>query len=322
MVQVDGPGADAVVGGASWRFLVSGSLLPFEMDVPRREDFSGAIRSSRLSDLAFIEMSCQRHAAHRSPACVAQVERPELVVSFQRSGTLHLEQDGRRTRVHPGQFAVYDSSRPVAVEGSDDYESLCVKFPMARCRDGADSIRQLTATSFDGDRGLGPAVWGLIGHLGSTVAGAPSRNAGRVAHNAIGLVEQMLHEQLDHHGPAAAADAPDALLEKCLDFIEDHLGEPDLGPARVAAANFISTRYLHVLFQRTGTTVASRIRDLRLERVREDLVDVRYLTASVDSIARRWGFSNISHFGQTFKKATGETPAAYRRRALGDRDVL
>ena len=317
MVHVDDPGTEAVVGGASWRFLVSDSLLPFEMDLPRREDFAGAIRSNRLSELAFIEMSCQMHAAHRSPAYVAQVERPELVVSFQRSGSLLLEQDGRRTRIAPGQFAAYDSSRPVAVEGSDDYQSLCVKFPMSRCRDGADSIRQITATSFDGDRGLGPAVWGMLGQLGSTVAGRPSRNGTKVAHNVIGLVEQMLHEQLDYRGIVPAADASEALLDKCLGYIEDHLNDPDLGPAQVAAANFISTRYLHVLFQRTDTTVASHIRDLRLERVREDLADPRNLAASVDSIARRWGFTNISHFGQTFKKATGETPAAYRRRSLG-----
>lgn len=317
MVQVDDLRTEAVIGGASWRFLVSGSLLAFDMDLPRREDFAGAIRSSKLSDLNFIEMSCQMHAAHRSPAYVAQVERPELVVSFQRSGSLHLEQDGRRTKVTPGQFAVYDSSRPVAVEGSDDYRSLCVKFPMARCRDGADSIRLITATSFDGDRGLGPAVWGMLDQLGTTVAGSPSRHAAKVAHNVIGLVEQMLHEQLDYRGIAPTADASEALLDKCLRYIEDHLGDPGLGPAQVAAANFISTRYLHVLFQRTETTVASHIRDLRLDRVREDLADVRFLTASVDSIARRWGFTNISHFGQTFKKATGETPAAYRRRTTG-----
>lgn len=317
MVHADDLSTEAVVGGASWRFLVSDSLLPFEMDLPRREDFAGAIRSNRLSELAFIEMSCQMHAAHRSPAYAAQVERPELVVSFQRSGSLLLEQDGRRTRIAPGQFAVYDSSRPVAVEGSDDYRSLCVKFPMSRCRDGLDSIRQITATSFDGDRGLGPAVWGMLDQLGATVAGSPTRNGAKIAHNVIGLVEQMLHEQLDYRGIVPPADASEALLAKCLRYIEDHLGDPDLGPAQVAAANFISTRYLHVLFQRTETTVASFIRDLRLERVREDLADARSLTASVDSIARRWGFTNISHFGQTFKRSTGETPAAFRRRCVG-----
>lgn len=316
MVQVEDPRARTVVGGASWRFMVTDSILPFDMDLPRREDFSGTIRSHRLSDLSFIEMSCQMHAAHRSPAHVAQVEQPELVVSFQRSGTLHLEQDGRRTTIAPGHFAVYDSSRPVAVEGSDEYQSLCVKFPMARCRDGVDSIRQITAISFDGDRGLSPAVWGMVDHLGSTPGTRPSRNAAKVAHNVIGLVEQMLHEQIDYCGIASATDASDAMLDKCLRYIEDHLGDSELNPTQVAAANFISTRYLHVLFQRTETTVASRIRDLRLERVREDLADVRYLAASVDSIARRWGFTNISHFGQTFKKATGETPAGYRRRSL------
>lgn len=318
MVQGEDTGARSVVGGTSWRFLVSDSLLPFDMDLPRGKDFEGTIRSARLADLNVLEMTSQMHAARRSPACAAQVARPELVVSFQRSGTLAMEQDGRRTVLTPGRFALYDSSRPVAVEGSDDYRSLCVKFPMVRCRDGAEGLRQLTATSFDAGEGLGPAVWGMVEQLGATVAGGGVRNASRVAHNVIGLVEQMLHDQLDHQGIASAVEAPDALLDKCLTYIEEHLGDPDLGPARVAAANFISTRYLHVLFQRTDTTVASCIRDLRLDRVREDLADARRRGASVESIARRWGFTNISHFGQAFKKATGETPAAYRRRALGD----
>ncbi|WP_308738229.1 helix-turn-helix domain-containing protein [Kocuria dechangensis] len=313
VVRTKDPVAESAVGGASWRFLVTGSLLPFEMDLSRREEFSGTIRSSRLSELSFIEMACQMHAAHRSVVHVSEVERPELVVSFQRSGTLHLEQDGRRTKISPGQFAVYDSSRPVALVGSDDYRSLCIKFPMAHCRDGADSVREITATSFDGGRGLGPAVWGMLENLGAGVRTGPPRNPGRVAHNVIGLVEQMLHEQLDHR---EAGEASEVLLNKCLRYIDDHLGDPELSPQQVAAANFISTRYLHVLFQRTDTTVASHIREVRLQRVREDLADLRYHTASVDSIARRWGFTNISHFGQTFKKATGETPAGYRRSML------
>lgn len=287
--------------------------MPFDMDLSRRKEFSGSIRRSRLSELSFIEMACQRHAAHRSMAHVIEIERPELVVSFQRSGTLHLEQDGRRTKISPGQFAVYDSSRPVALEGSDDYRSLCIKFPMSHCRDSADGVREITATSFDGGRGLGPAVWSMLENLGAEVRTVPPRNPGRIAHNVIGLVEQMLYEQLGHR---EAGEASDVLLNKCLRYIDDHLGDPELNPQQVAAANFISTRYLHVLFQRTDTTVASCIRDLRLQRVRGDLSDLRYRAVSVDSIARRWGFTNISHFGQTFKKATGETPAGYRRRVL------
>lgn len=306
------------VGQASWRFMVTNSLLPFEMDLPQKKGFSGTIQSNKLSELNFIEMSCQMHAARRSPSHVTKVVQPELVVSFQRSGTLHLEQDGRRTRIAPGHFAVYDSSRPVAVEGSNDYQSLCVKFPAGRCRDGQDSIRQITATSLDGGQGLGPAVWGLIDRLGASVGTQPMSNAAKVADNVIGLIEQMLHEQMGYCGIVYAADPSDALLDKCLRYVETHLDDPDLTPSQVAAANFISVRYLHVLFQRTETTVASHIRDRRLKQVREDLADVQCNTSSVDSIARRWGFTNISHFGQTFKKATGETPAGYRRRLLAD----
>ncbi|GAA4832384.1 hypothetical protein GCM10025787_09630 [Saccharopolyspora rosea] len=70
-------------------------------------------------------------------------------------------------------------------------------------------------------------------------------------------------------------------------FIEDHLAAPDLGPARIAAAHYISTRHLHNIFREHGTTVASRVRARRLESCRRDLLDPVHADSGVAAIAAK-----------------------------------
>jgi hypothetical protein len=55
---------------------------------------------------------------------------------------------------------------------------------------------------------------------------------------------------LPHARPA------DLLVASIKAFIEPHLGDPALGPERIARAHFISTRYLHRLFEGEELTVA------------------------------------------------------------------
>jgi len=50
------------------------------------------------------------------------------------------------------------------------------------------------------------------------------------------------------------------LLRQIYAFIDQHLGDPDLSPAGVAAAHHISLRYLHKLFETERATVAGWIR--------------------------------------------------------------
>jgi AraC family transcriptional activator of tynA and feaB len=121
-----------------------------------------------------------------------------------------------------------------------------------------------------------------------------------------------------------ALDPPDArardLLNKIDAYIAEHLADPGLGPEAIARAHFVSTRQLHRLFARQGTTVTQRIRTHRLERCRRELLDPRSAT-SITGISRRWGFTDLPSFSRAFRNAYGATPSAYRSRGhdqLGD----
>jgi AraC-like DNA-binding protein len=103
------------------------------------------------------------------------------------------------------------------------------------------------------------------------------------------------------------------LVKRVHAFIDLHLGDPELTPAAVAAAHHISVRYLHKLFEPEPLGVAGLIRQRRLERCRDDLLDPVLGDRPVAGIAARWGFSSAAHFSRVFREAYGVPPAEFRR---------
>jgi AraC-like DNA-binding protein len=98
-------------------------------------------------------------------------------------------------------------------------------------------------------------------------------------------------------------------------YIEANLGNPDLGPEEIARASFISTRYLHKLFESEGTSVCRWIRSARLERCRRDLADPALRGRTILEVASRWGLTGPQHFSRLFRAAYGCSPSDYRRGA-------
>lgn len=96
-------------------------------------------------------------------------------------------------------------------------------------------------------------------------------------------------------------------------YVAAHLRDPDLSPARIAAANAVSTRTLYAVYQALGTSLARSILDQRLEGARADLASPGRRHHSVAAIARSWGFRNPSSFAQQFGRAFGTTPRQCRR---------
>ena len=83
----------------------------------------------------------------------------------------------------------------------------------------------------------------------------------------------------------------------------------------IVSGVFLSKDYFRQIFKKiTGTSITSYIQELRIAEA------CRLLETTEDSsaqIARESGFNDIKFFYQTFKKATGLTPAEYRKKHMG-----
>jgi AraC-like DNA-binding protein len=289
-----------------WTSAVRRSVLSFEFDCERPQAFAGVLNDRSLGGVNFVNMACGRHAAYRDGASAE--ESGFYVMSLQLSGSLRLEQDDRVARLAPGEFAVYDSSRPARLTSSDDYRSTCIRFPKELL--GAhdpEPLAEVTATAFEYRAGLPSVVWDSLISLNRNLDGMGA-HAVVAVHNVMDMVGAMLRTEAGQ----PARPEKDQLLGRIRAYIDARLDDPELGPVQIAAAHYISLRQLHHVFERTGFSVARWIRTRRVELCRRDLADPAKAAVPVSTLAARRGFTNPSHFAQLFKRHTGQSPTHYR----------
>jgi AraC-like DNA-binding protein len=133
------------------------------------------------------------------------------------------------------------------------------------------------------------------------------------------LATRLAHE-MDIRDWATPESRRHALLTTVQTFIHQHLADPSLSPASIAAAHHISLRSLHQLFHDEGLTVADWIRRRRLESCRRDLADPALALRPIAAVAARWGYASGADFSRAFRAAHGMAPSEYRRSALVAKD--
>jgi AraC-like DNA-binding protein len=102
-----------------------------------------------------------------------------------------------------------------------------------------------------------------------------------------------------------------ARLESAKRFVDSHLDEMDLTPAKVAIALGISVRSLHLAFEPTGISFAEYVMKRRLQKCRAALV--RPVAArSITDVAFAWGFANLTTFYRAFRREFGVAPGDLR----------
>ncbi|CAB4786644.1 unannotated protein [freshwater metagenome] len=83
----------------------------------------------------------------------------------------------------------------------------------------------------------------------------------------------------------------------------------------MARAAGVSIRSLQDGFKRyVGMSPTEYLRDVRLNRVREDLLSERALSTSIADIAFSWGFTHLGRFAKTYHDRFGELPSETLRR--------
>jgi AraC-like DNA-binding protein len=283
----------------------------FPMSIRRRTvaPFAGRLVGNELHAIDVFRVSAMPNDCLRTPAGIAARDPEQLQLHVLRTGRCEVAQDDREDVLTAGSMTTLDSSRPWALRAVEPFDLLVFAVPKALLRPFGDALSRGTATTIGGDTGLGslvvPFALGLADRLEDGSIGAGRDELGETL---LGLLRALA---LD--GPGEPRGAPPApLLAQVKAHIERNLGDPALGPATIAAAHFISPRYLHRLFQAEGCTVSEWIRRARLERCRRDLADPALARETILAIATRWGMPDAAHFSKVFRGAYGCSPREYR----------
>lgn len=301
------------------RQLIAATWVP--MDVSSQAgDYRGEFRGSGLGPMQVVAMNMMPATVRRTPRLIAQAD-PDLIklVLVAGANSCVVSQDGRQAALSAAEFAIYDTRRPYEVVAGTDLgqpaQLMTFMFAPSLLPVSRKRVRDLTAVRFGTSAGLGDLTAQFLLQLARNIDRYSPDEAARLSAAALEvLATQLAHEAgtRDWGEPAARRHA---LLTAVQAFIQQHLGDPALTPAAVAAAHHMSVRSLQQLFHDAGLTVAGWIRQRRLESCRRDLADPALADRPAAAIGARWGFPRPGDFSRAFRAAHGLPPAEYRRSA-------
>jgi AraC-like DNA-binding protein len=301
----------------AWRSVVCDTLGPLDFRSDPDTPLRGEIAAGQLGPVSVGRVKTSTpHSVYRTPGLIRR-DSPELYrVALAMSGHACLLQDGRAAQLRPGQFTLYDFTRPYELAYRSGVQLAVFSFPRQMLALPADLVARLTAVPVSTDGGTGALAAPLLRRVALDLDSYRPASAARLSTVVMNLVTTAVAEHADQAGSLSAESREQTLLLRIHAFIEQHLSDADLAPGLLAAAHYISVRYLYRLFETQGTTVAAWIRHRRLERCRADLADPALRTAPVSAVAARWGLPDSAHFSRLFRRTYGLPPAEYRRACL------
>lgn len=307
----------------SWRVLITGGLPSFQrVENPVEGPFRGTLHRQILDRISthLIEVSTTRHVIHRTAEHIRFTPEPLYVVNFQIAGTSTFTQAGSSAVLEPGDYAVSSSQVSFDWEFPGDFTVFMLRFPQAFIDAPAQSFLPMLGRAVRPGDGFGAHLSPFV----ASVARDPDLLRGpvgrRVAQNLVDLFTTSFLDVLDHTLGDEASGTP--VFQRVTAYIAEHLADADLGASSIAAANFVSTRYLQGIFKDHGTTISAWIRERRLAGVRRELGDPVLAERPIGELAERWGFPDQAHFSRVFRQAFGESPKQWRTRSTHDDSAL
>ena len=298
---------------AYWIDMICRTYVRLDCDAPAQDDFGGEIRSHHLPGLGLSVIRSRAQHVMRTSREIARSTDDYFIVSIQTRGRGLISQDGRQALLAPGDFAIYDSTRPYVLDFDTDFEEIVLKLRGDPLRSAVRDTEKLTATAVSGRAGAGHLMINMIRTLSDEVETLQPASAAAVASSVVNILVAGLQSL-----PACSGAEPSSLtayhVARFKRLVDERLRDPALSVAAIAAELGMSAGHLHRLFRSEPLPPAQYVWSRRLEACGRELIDPRRGNTSVAEIAFGWGFNDAAHFSRAFRGRFGCSPREWRQR--------
>ena len=295
-----------------WVDAVCKTYVQLDCEPPQRDaPFYGTIDYSRLATIGVSRVTAAPQLVRRTPANIASASEDYFLVSFQISGHGKITQDGRTAALSPGDFALYDSTRPYELELDTPFQQIVLQLPGTVLRSRLRKTENLTARKVCGERGAGQLIVGMIGTLATNIDTLETNSVVAVAES----IENILVA-----GLCSLPGAADPVVSELTAFhrglvmayVTQHLRDPRLSVNMIAAHLRLSTSTIHRAFAGAPCTLHAWLWNQRLDGAKRELCEPALAKHSITQIAFSWGFNDAAHFSRTFRQRFGCSPRDLR----------
>lgn len=297
---------------AYWADLVCDTYVQLDCEPHAgQRSIEGRIESGRLSTLALSRVTATPQLVRRTASRIARASEDFFLVSIQTDGEGVVSQDGRDARLRPGDFALYDSTRPYTLRFDGDFQQIVLMLPGPTLRTALRDTDRLTATAVCGERGAGHLMIGMIRSLASTIDTLAPESAAAVADSVTQILVAGLSALPQVRQPVPTARTA-FLREQVKAHVRAHLRDPALTVTGISKALRMSISTLHRIWAGEACSLSEWIWTQRLDMARRELSDPLLASRSVSDIAFACGFNDAAHFSRSFRARFGCAPRELR----------
>ncbi len=301
-----------------WRDAVNQYFVPLDIRPMASSRFENLAASDTLGPIKVTELKTAAQRVVRTSALARQAEQLMYKATLQLHGHSEVQQDQQRATLGPGQWCLYDTTRPYEVAVDHDSHFIVLQLPSTALTAWAPCLQSSVGRAFSARHGSARIAMGSLQlalrerqHLSNDMCRNVADSILRMM--GLGIAE---HLETDPQAALPTQDVRLAQLQRIQDYIQSNLHNPDLSVTQLAAHFRISKRYLYKLFAMQAQTPADYIQEARLERCKH-LLSQPGRGRQIGEIAYQHGYVDAAVFSHAFKRRYGLSPSEWRQRFQG-----
>lgn len=293
-----------------WRDVASASFVPLACQRVS-SSFTASLEQRQLAtDISIARIQSQGILISRTPRLASQAVSDDLHVSLQVNARGLISQNGRSARVGPGDITICETNRPFTLDYFEP-EQRHIVVQVARNSLGLSdaAIRNVTGRTLTKGN---PAREAFVSYAMTLMRPTHPFSASSLpdaSHLVTALVSAMIRSESE--SAAVLPETNESLLVSLQNFITMNLSDPELSPALVASAHFISRRRLYEIFEAVNDSPADAIRRMRVTAAAQAIREPQQ-NRSFSDIAFSLGFADATTFTRAFRRYLGCTPREWR----------
>lgn len=270
---------------------------------------SGA--TSDLGPLTVCTVRSNATIVERTPRFARDDLEPSIFVGLQMQGSSTVIQADREVILRPGDLVLYESTVPYTVADQNGIRQHFFRIPLGRLALPHAVLSQISAVTLAPGHAISDLAASYLRQLATEHPRFDGPGAEALGQPSIDLLRAVITTHLDAT-QLMKESLQSTLALRVLEYVRVHLAQPGLNAVQVAAVHHISVRHLYKLLAESGISLADWIRTHRLEECRTEFSRPTARATTIATVARRWGFTDMSNFSRIFRAAYGMSPREWR----------
>ena len=290
---------------AAWRDAICDVYVNVDVKARDPDRYRGFIREAKFGEVVLTDILLSEQRIRRNNRHIARLDKDCYYLQLMHKGRISVLQRGETHNSNAARAAIFSATEQYELYGHGEVRSFYLEIPRDEFARRFPRERIPVSAVLNTTQGLGR----IATEFCATLATEGSRLDDDIRAGLGGQLMDVLAFTLLTSAddmPATDSSVKQARLRSVQLWIEAHVADAALSLEKVAAANGMSLRYLHLLFEGCEMSASEWIWNRRLQLAYDCLA--RGEGRSITAVAFDHGFNSSAHFSTMFRRKYGVSP--------------